>query len=220
MRFAPLWRPSARTLFHGFGAPRACRYRKEVCVTAETAVDIMPRPRKSDPAVVSYAAAIVAERIVEEWDQSGKVEDWIEPLQRELRYSHRDGYELARELERYHSISPDRALVEILDDASYALDDAYADALEKWVKITGWTPRFAKGDRVTWRGKPGTVNDVKHKVGEYYFSPDEEAWRFANGGGYLVTEDALASGIETEGEDAQQLRAEHESPAPKGDAQC
>lgn len=24
----PLWRPTARTLFHGFGAPRACRYRK------------------------------------------------------------------------------------------------------------------------------------------------------------------------------------------------
>jgi hypothetical protein len=30
-----------------------------------------------------------------------------------------------------------------------------------------------------------------------------------------------ASGIETEGEDAQQLRAEHESPAPeRGDARC
>jgi hypothetical protein len=26
---APLWRPSARTLFHGFGTTRACRYRKE-----------------------------------------------------------------------------------------------------------------------------------------------------------------------------------------------
>lgn len=161
-------------------------------MSVETAVGSMPRPRKSDPAIVSYAAAIVAERIVEEWDRTGNVEDWVEPLREELLYADRDGYELARELERYH-ISPDSKLVEILNDASYALDDAYADALEKWVKITGWTPKFAKGDRVTWRNKLGTVNGVRDKAAEYYFSPDDEAWRFVNGGGYLVTEDALTT---------------------------
>jgi hypothetical protein len=32
----PLWRPSARTLFHGFGAPRACRYRKEEVMASDT----------------------------------------------------------------------------------------------------------------------------------------------------------------------------------------
>jgi hypothetical protein len=29
MRFAPLWRPSARTNLRCFGASRACRYRKK-----------------------------------------------------------------------------------------------------------------------------------------------------------------------------------------------
>jgi hypothetical protein len=35
MRFAPLWRPSARTNLRCFGASRACRYRKERMMKAE-----------------------------------------------------------------------------------------------------------------------------------------------------------------------------------------
>lgn len=178
----------------------------------------MERPRKSDPAIVAYAANSVAEMIVEDWDEGGCVEDWAKALGKEMRYSHRDGYELARELERYHSITPDSRLVELLDDASGALDDAYADALEKWVKMAGWQPQFAVGDRVTWRGRAGAVNGVKEKVATYYFAPDDEAPRFAQGGGYLVMDDELTAlaAAARQGGDVKQAPAE--SPQSGGEA--
>lgn len=157
-------------------------------------VETMPRPKQSDPAVIMYAAHIIAGRIVEEWEPSGDTDEWAKSLAKEMRYAHRDGYALARELERYHGVSPDSQLVEILDEASSVLSDAHTDALEKWVKLTGWTPRFAQGDRVRHDTLgEGIINEVKASVATYWFAPDAEAARFRQGGGYLATEDRLTA---------------------------
>jgi hypothetical protein len=74
----------------------------------------LPRPRQYDAPVLELAARKLAERIVEDWDTTGSVDQWITPLTREMRTT-RDGYELARELEKYHMVSPDTTLVEIHD---------------------------------------------------------------------------------------------------------
>jgi hypothetical protein len=167
--------------------------------------------------VLLVAAHKFAEHIVEEWDRAGAVENWVEPLRREMRIS-RDGYELARELERYHSVSPDAQLVEILDESYSFMREAYENALRDWVKFTGWRPRFAKDDRVIYRDKPGIVNGVNSETSEIFFAPDEEAPRYRQGGGYVVSEDDLtASAGEAGTAETTKTGSVHEHAIPEGE---
>ncbi len=178
----------------------------------------LERPKRSDKAIIAYAAHKLAERIVEEWDHDGDAAEWERILTKSG--FQRGGYQFARELERWHHVEPDLQLVEILEDADYTLDEAHEDALRKWVKITDWKPRFAEGDRVNYRGKEGAINGVQADVATYYFKPDDESERYNQGGGYVVTEDTLtASAIEARRAATPKSDAVHESAVPQADAQ-
>ncbi len=184
---------------------------------------MIPRPRQRDKAVLEYAAHQVAERVCEEWDIDGDVGDWTRSIAKEIGF-HDCGYALARELERWHGIHPDTALVELLDEAGCAVRDAHKDALTKWVKMTGWTPKFSVGDRVECRHGVGRVNEINVETSLYLFAPDADAGKYRLGGGIHVWEDELTacdSGSAPKGEDAPaaecaaaQNGAESASPEP------
>jgi hypothetical protein len=148
----------------------------------------MPRPTRRDPAVVTFAARKLAERICEDWDSAGDVDDWTTMLAKEAS-DWTDGYRLARELEKWHRIDPDAHLVEVLSEAYFFLEDAHKDALRKWVQITQWTPKFSVGDRVQCRHGVGRVNEIKADTAQYLFAPDADVARYRNGGGIYAWED-------------------------------
>jgi hypothetical protein len=104
-RYAPpLWRPSARTQFHGFGAPRACRYRKEKGMTwapGDLAVRVgvnradwpngwFPENAPPKGAILRVDAVVVSQRgtvslVFNEWPSPHRTKAWHSASWRKLK---------------------------------------------------------------------------------------------------------------------------------------
>jgi hypothetical protein len=130
----------------------------------------MPRPKRTDDAVIAAAARNVVSQLIESSpnDYNEKERDEYEAdLRRALRYAPSDGYEIAKELDRL-GWAVDAMLVE--DLSGDPIDSALRDAVGHWVKTGGITPRFALGDKVrvtfTWFDK-GTHDGEIARIDEF-----------------------------------------------------
>lgn len=106
------------------------------------------RPNRFDPEIVRVAASRL-ENNVSEWLAKEEVElndPLIEVL---VRFWSRDGYEFARDLERYsREIRPNMDLADILAEASRLQDQAHREACKTWIEENNISPSFQKGDKV------------------------------------------------------------------------
>lgn len=96
---------------------------------------ITPRPTRKDVEILQAAARTLAPK-VKEWlaDHETTLDEIEADLVKVLKYRD-DGYDLANSLDGQYS--PDAALVEILDEASFAKSRALTIAEAKWVEATG-----------------------------------------------------------------------------------
>ena len=158
------------------------------------------RPRQSDPAIQAAAIAALAKDCAN-WD-GDPVDDWAWALGK-CRLSD-NGYEIARDLERYAGVSPDAELVEILDSASSHVWLAHRAAVSKWVEEGGIRPALAVGTRLRHpRWGEGVINRVDEQLAVYLFVPDSEPQKYGNGGGIHVPyEEALAPQADAQGQPA------------------
>lgn len=152
----------------------------------------MKRPAVRDTEIVRQAAEIVAVKCAQ-WgnDQPSK---WIDALI-DARSSWNDGYELARELENSTWITPDRDLVEILDDASHELFEVHRDAVKKWVRIVGFSPAYSVGDVVSCRHGSGPITKIESETAQFIVSTTDRDWGL--GGGYVINAEDVAPVSET-----------------------
>lgn len=173
--------PSPNGLGHSVGIPSA-------------------RPRRNDPAILVAAITDLAKDCAD-WDmEDGPNADCIEGWERALRRCDicQNGYELAKELEDYHGVTPDAALVEILDCASSYVWTTHSNAVRAWAAATNWTPRRAVGDRFDTRHGVGAITRICSDNAYYLFVPDAEVSRFTNGG-IIITDEELDASQALEG---------------------
>lgn len=132
----------------------------ETQTTFEPMRSLIPRPRKDDDVIRAKALDRLQEDVTEWLD--GEDEDGPERTRKELdeacRY-HRDGYEIARELES-NGWSPDEGLVEILGGWSSTLDSAHREAVERWIAECEIKPQLEPGTRVKVKDQTGIVEGV------------------------------------------------------------
>ena len=153
------------------------------------------RPRASDPRI----KLAVIDRLAADclgWSDSSTLEEWKEALGRA--HLHDNGYEIARDLDRYARVNGiDAELVEILDSASSYVWDAREELVKQWVRETGVKPSLSVGQRIKSKFDVGTISGAKEDVASYLMIPDGEEEKFKNGGGvYVPYEEAeLLEGI-------------------------
>lgn len=132
------------------------------------------RPKQSDALVKQRAAEIVTPKIVE-WIKRGRetriVEKDISNVLIKILSSHKDGYEMAKELDQA-GWGADSELVDIMDDASYAVSEAARELVKKWVIMYAITPTRKIGDAVTCSsirrdGKIGIITKIYEKEAQY-----------------------------------------------------
>ena len=119
----------------------------------------IPRPLRNDPAIRAAAVQQLVDECVK-WDADSPCRaTWTSAFDR-IALS-QNGYEIARDLERYANVMPDAELVEILDSASGYLWSAHDRAVEEWVEANSITapsssakPRVSTSDMnlPIWRG--------------------------------------------------------------------
>lgn len=110
--------------------------------------DTMKRPNMAEKYVQQRAAELCLSDIrrwqpVANDDERELMDDLMKVLG-----SHRNGYELAKELERRCGWDPDADLVAILDNCSYCCTQAINELTRQWVICLGIKPAHAVGDRV------------------------------------------------------------------------
>ena len=132
------------------------------------------RPKQSDPAILEKAAREFAETMHKQWPEYS-IEEWAEAL--ETNYSAcKDGYEFARDLER-DGFAPDTEMVNELDSFGLKVSEVCRHAEKQWVRLDGFTPEFAIGDKVdmgkTHRGERyGFVSGIREESAEYEVKTD------------------------------------------------
>jgi hypothetical protein len=96
------------------------------------------RPARKGDAVIQFAANALAHD-VQQWCQDNtSLEQLEEDLGKALHYS-RDGYRIAKELEK-EGYDPDEELVEILGKAAYYFNESWITACMLWVKDNNLAP--------------------------------------------------------------------------------
>lgn len=121
------------------------------------------RPKARCEAALRIAASDLAKRVVADWDSDGfTVEEVEADIFKAFGKSYPiDGYNVAKALEDYCGWGPDAALVEILDDASWAIDRARDVMIAEWVIENKITVPFVVGDQVLSPKGLGVVTEVK-----------------------------------------------------------
>jgi hypothetical protein len=150
----------------------------------ENAQQVPPRPN-SMLASVKEAAAERLATLCADWSHDGTTAtEWKTCL---LDAGlHKNGYEIAKSLDDYHSVEPDGELIEILDRSRRFLQDALDEEIKKWVSEHQIKPSFAIGDRVQCRYGNGVISAISYDLALYLVIPDGQTDRFKNGGGYQV----------------------------------
>ena len=152
------------------------------------------RPRRNDPrAVLAAAKALLPD--VKEWLRGDQAqpndEGTLADLTKAMLYD-RDAYQIARNLERQFW-SPDGELVEILNSAYRALDDAENDLVKEWVESQGVTVPFYVGQIVEFfsgaKQRTGTITAIQADVAKCVVAPPDDP-KFKAGGGYVVPAEA------------------------------
>lgn len=119
--------------------------------------NIPPRPR-ADKAMILAACTVVAEKI------SGDAETIAQHYRR-----HMDGFELAKELDKYASWDTTRDDMEALDEIDYLVDRAEELAVKAWVEEFNPQPPLPIGTRV----KQGVITRIyEHSPATYCIKED------------------------------------------------
>jgi hypothetical protein len=123
-----------------------------------------PRPEVT-PEMVREAAKDVAERM------GGNVDDIVEA------YSHpMDGYELGKELEKWHWWDVGRGDIDTLDEVEMNVNDALKLAEEQWIKENNIQPPYPVGAVVECKSRRriGVIDGVcNYSPGCYLIKPNE-----------------------------------------------
>lgn len=99
-----------------------------------------------------------------------------------------DGYEYAKELERYGLDGITADDVETLDCAYSVLRDAHKQIITKWISDNNIKPALSDGAPCSYKGEIGTAHygDYAMKVGEYLFRSEKWIAERGNQGGQHV----------------------------------
>jgi hypothetical protein len=155
----------------------------------------MERPSRHNEAVLNDALDSfmpeVLKYLQDESDQDGVRRDILKVVE----FGETDGYELARDLERWHHWASDRELVDVMDGWSGHLYDAHKKAVEWWVRATGLKPACKVGDRIRAKHGGEVIEGPIHEVNErqaYYVvtlkgTPNQVGWH----GAHVNYEDVL-----------------------------
>lgn len=144
------------------------------------------RPRPNDANIRQVAIVEMAQELAEEWAEGGRTrKDWENILNRITPNFRQNGYEIAKEVERYSSVQPDSTLVELLDNASYHLDRAHEEAVRQWVKHHNLKLSREVGDRVSTPWGEGKITELRPDIAQYIVTPDNDP-RFSQGGGWVL----------------------------------
>ncbi len=118
----------------------------------------MNRPKETDPEVITLALDKLIVSVME-WSRESGCED--EAGVREDLAQHisavSDGYEFARNLERYNQWACHSQLVEILDDAPSFISAAHREIVRKWIEVYRVYPAHNPGDKITFQGHPAEI---------------------------------------------------------------
>ncbi len=177
------------------------------------------RPLRSDPAIRIEVAKQLAEDCGQ-WDMQDDatpacIKGWVNALL-ECRLSD-NGYEIARNLEDYHSVSPDAELVEILDSASSYVWSAHENLVKAWVTDNGITAPLSVGQAISCRHGEGLIVRLNEESARYIFQPYGKEHEYSGKGSGILVEYEAAQAIEAR-------RAEtgtgsvHESAVPERNA--
>jgi hypothetical protein len=109
-----------------------------------------PRPQKYDAAILLEAARQIAPKVKKWLNDDTELADIEADLVKAIKYND-DGYEIARSLDGQYC--PDATLVEILDDAGWAMIKALGKAQAEWVKANN-IQEIPLETKVRWRRKP------------------------------------------------------------------
>jgi hypothetical protein len=122
-----------------------------------TTTNTPPRPKRHAPEILEAAAKKLAPDILK-WAQDGNddeltLEQVVNDLKEILYSPHRNGYQLAKDLEDRFHYDPDAELVEILDNAFYTISISHDEACKKWLEENPVEPP-AIGSQVIHTKKP------------------------------------------------------------------
>jgi hypothetical protein len=166
----------------------------------ESTTATKPRPTRNQPEVLNRAAEILYDRMQDYGIELDADEDKGRILKQigDALRGGSNGYERAREMERYHGWMPDAQFVEWLDDDTRW--DALREAQKAWVISNGIVPRLAVGAAVVianpdkWRKDAtaevsGSIVRVEAEQGEY--TVNVPAHGQGPMGGYVLTFEAV-----------------------------
>lgn len=138
----------------------------------------MPRPKSYDKAIIQTAAESFGRKMAmtySEWSP----EEWAEDLVK-VYASHKDGYELAKDLER-HGYDPDSEMVGHLDDFGFEVSRVHREAVKTWVTSVGFEPAYSVDDHVevkrSFSTDPnhGKITEIRHDSAEYLVRTNPES---------------------------------------------
>lgn len=156
---------------------------------AETS-ELMKRPLDTDDLTTKRAWEIIAPKVKkylgQDWRESE--ETHIREQIMEVLSDGDDGYHMARELERRHYWEEDRYLVDLMDDASFALKSAHNELVKQWIEVYGISPARAIGDTVSTthayrKGQIGTIAQIyldDAKYGVHFTDQPKTSWQILN----------------------------------------
>lgn len=122
-----------------------------------------PRPTATKEMILA-AAQVVAEKI--EADADTIAEHYRPGM---------DGYELAKELDKWACWDTSREDMEALDEVDWLVEKAVTDAEKAWVEEHNIQPPVPVGTRVRCdvRNEVGTITDIyEYRVASYLIKPD------------------------------------------------
>jgi len=138
----------------------------------------MARPTSRAKEVVKIAAEAYAKRMHSQWSD-WSVDEWAEALI-EHHSPFKDGYELAKDLERA-GFDPDAKMVFELEGFDSEVGSVHRKAVKDWVKLVGFEPQYRVGDDVLVprifddKGGSGRISEILHESAEYLVKTDPDS---------------------------------------------
>ena len=135
--------------------------------------ELMARPKMSDEIVKKRAWEIFEPEVVAylgaDWIESKR--EYVQKQIMQVISSHKDGYGMARELER-QGWEEDRELVDLMDAGESALRDAHRELIKQWITVYGIAPSRLVGDEVSttnWhrKGQSGIIVKIYEDEAKY-----------------------------------------------------
>lgn len=145
-----------------------------------TLFTLTPRPSQFDEPVTRTAALQLlpdvlrwmknnsspGDQEIDAGEEKDIVNDLVDAMSFDL-----DSFEICKKLERNHYWGVDRDLIDVMDDAMFAIIKARDGAVKEWVTANGIKPELAIGTRVTFNAQfkqhTGEITKVDEVMAQY-----------------------------------------------------